>query len=212
MMGESLPPLFLTQEEVKFRTKSLQILRPRLFTFRTAKGYQTEASMLYYWENVIKPYVHQVQTELHDDNAKVWLVMDQCASHITQNVMDAMRAIHGLQTIKLPAHSSHFTQPLDASLFGTLKVAYRSTKTEVDRPKYESKIVRCYNARYRCCVPGNVIASWQMTGIDFKSPEVGRFQVVLNVSKLVAIMKVKGTGSCAGLSASSMLRRNSLCL
>ena len=103
--------------------------------------------------------------------------------------MSCMATINGLRVIELPPHSSHFTQPLDANLFGTLKMAYRSVRTGNERPKYEAKLMRCYTAWYRTCLPNNVIASWQKTGIDFRFPILNEFVAVLNIAKLLELMK-----------------------
>ena len=190
MMGEALTPLFLCKESVQFRSRGLQLLKNRLFIFQTQKGYQTEDSMLFYLDNVIQPYIYRVQEEVTDSSAKVYLIMDQCSSHMTPKVKETVKRMNGLKLIKLPPHSSHFTQPLDVSLFGTLKLAFRSTRTPPEKPKYEAKIVRAYNAWQRCCIPGNIVACFQKTGIDYRYPIGDKFEVVLNLRKVVEMMRV----------------------
>ena len=79
MNGDSLTPLFLLKENVKCRSKTLQILKGKFLTFQTAKGYQDARLMTYYLENIMQPYVCSVQKDLDDADAKVFLICDHCA-------------------------------------------------------------------------------------------------------------------------------------
>ena len=190
MSGDSLQPLFLTKEEVKFQSRTLRLLKERLLTYQTPKGYQNEASMIYYLQQVIFPYIQEVRIGLKDATANVYLIMDNCASHLTPNVRSVIQQIDGLRVISLPPHSSHFLQMLDASLFGVLKMAYRNTRTGPEKPKYEAKLVRAFHAWHTACYPINIISCFQMTGLDYRFHDDGGFDVVLNMRKMDALMQV----------------------
>ena len=189
LVGESLKPLFLTKELVRYKSKTLQQLRTRLETFTTPRGYQNESSMLYYLHHIIRPYVLDVQKELGDEDASVYLVMDQCPSHMTERVKDAIKQIKGLRTIPLPPHSSHFTQPLDVGVFGILKRAYRNLRTGHERPKYEAKLLRAFHAWYQACFHVNIIGAWQMIGVEYRCPTPETTEIVLNIRKIVELMR-----------------------
>ena len=178
--GDSLKPLFLTPEKVEFKSKGLQVLRDRLLCYTTPRGYQNEESMLYYLKSVIDPYVKNVQEDLHDSNACVFLIMDNCPCHQTPRCNELIRTIVGLRVIWLPPHSSHFLQMLDASPFGILKSAYRQIKPRPEKPRYEAKIVRGFHAWYVACYPGNVISAFQRTGLDFDLAVYGPTRVRIN--------------------------------
>ena len=70
MSGDALRPLFLTKERVRCESTTLKLLRDRLLTFQTPKGYQNEDSMIFYLRMVITPYVQTIRNELREPNAK----------------------------------------------------------------------------------------------------------------------------------------------
>ena len=63
MNGDSLMPLFLTKERVKYESRMLRLSKERLLTFRTPKGYQNEESMIYYLQMVMVPYIQKIASQ-----------------------------------------------------------------------------------------------------------------------------------------------------
>jgi hypothetical protein len=61
---------------------------------------------------------------MHDPTLPVSLIRDSCPSHNKQALV-ALHAQYNIRVIWLPAHPSHFLQPLYVRLFGELKEAIK---------------------------------------------------------------------------------------
>ena len=82
--ADALTPMFITKEVVKINHDfANDSIFARALHFCTKKGYQDESSMVYWIQNCLRPYVCIVQKNLGDENAPVFLIMDNCPSHNT---------------------------------------------------------------------------------------------------------------------------------
>jgi hypothetical protein len=163
-----LKPMLLTCTDVKYRDSDLQIISGDLATCRTEKAYQTEASMIRYVQEISLPYSRNVRNWLQNPDAPIFLIMDNCASHRTEQ-LQSMYQQHKIRVIWLPPHSSHFLQPLDLFVFGILKKKYQDIKAKpvtLQTPKLESKILRIHRAWADAVYPLQVFRSWAAAAIS----------------------------------------------
>jgi hypothetical protein len=102
--------------------------------------------------------------------AKRLLILDGHGSHATPEFMRLCIA-NRIQLLYLPAHTSHVLQPLDISVFGPLKSAYRAILELASRglglsltPK--ETFLRCYFlARKKSLTVANTLAGWLGSGL-----------------------------------------------
>jgi hypothetical protein len=83
----SLKPMFLTVSDLHFRDSDLRTLQPEIVFHKTAKGYQTSASMADYIDAILKPYCLTVRLSLQDPSVPIFLMMDNCESHKTPSLL-----------------------------------------------------------------------------------------------------------------------------
>jgi hypothetical protein len=165
--GLPLKPMFLTRREIRFTSPALQDLSDDIAVCTTAKAYQTEASMRQYLHQVIAPYCAELRHRREDPELPVFLIMDNCSSHRTDELFRIYDELN-VRPIWLPPHSSHFLQPLDLGIFGTLKETFRKTpKPPATRgaPALERKILRIHQASYRVFYSLQIKASWTAAAI-----------------------------------------------
>ena len=145
--------------------------------------------MVYWIQNCLRPYVCNVQKNLGDENAPVFLIMDNCPSHNTLEVQKAFREVKGLEIIWMPPHSSHFLQMLDASYFGVMKGEYRRGKTTKQKPKVAGKLIRAYRASWVAGYPTTVMRSWEAVGFHYTDLGTKNPGVRLDLKSILALAK-----------------------
>jgi hypothetical protein len=136
-----LKPVLLTIANVPFNDPDLVSIQDQFYVFKTKRGYQTEESMKFYINSVLVPYYAQLREEQNDPDLPIFLVTDNCDTRRTEAVMQMYREIK-ITPIWMPAHSSHFLQPLDLVIFGVFKSAYLELKTKMTTPRIEGKMIR----------------------------------------------------------------------
>lgn len=186
--GAALPAMFITKEHIKLNGNfANDSIFDKSLHFVTPKGYQTEASMVFWITNCLTPYALGLQTQLGDANAPVFLIMDNCSVHNTAAVQQAFKNVRDLEIIWMPPHSSHFLQMLDASYFGVMKGEYRRGKTSKQKPKVAGKLIRAYRAAWIASHPTTIMRSWELTGFrytDLGTPKVG---ACLDLTAIIAV-------------------------
>ena len=187
--GGVLPPMFVCKENVSFSAHELQTVSSKLYVTKSPKGYATEKSMLDWLDKVLFPYVQYVTSMLRRPESMVYLIMDNCGVHNTPAVQDRIRRIDRLRIIWLPAHTSHFLQMLDASVFGQLKAVYRNLRTLTTRPKIEGKILRAFHALWNASLPRNVLAGFELTGFTYRMALGGGITIHLDESRVTHIIR-----------------------
>ena len=161
LAGESLKPHFLGTGVLKFKERDLWMMSQNFAYERTAKGRQTLASFTKYARSILADYVREVRRDLGDNEAKVYVIMDNATVH---NIEDVLNEV-GVCPIWLPPHSSHFLQVLDLLVFAELKKAYRSRRSRKTSPKLEGKLLRILSSWNTASYPLTVMHAWQRAGI-----------------------------------------------
>lgn len=191
LSGDVLRPMFITKEHVDMNGSfANDSIFARSLHFETKKGYQDEASMVFWIQNCLAEYVSGVQTKLGDPDAPVFLIMDNCPSHNTPAVQAAFRNVRGLEIIWMPAHSSHFLQMLDACYFGVMKNEYRLGNTTKQKPKVAGKLIRAFRASWIASYPTTVMRSWQLTGFAYTGLGTATQGARLCLRSIVELVKV----------------------
>ena len=138
LTGEPLKPHFLGISELPCKDRDLWLLSNTFSYGRTARGRKTLHSFTNYMRSILADYVGEIRQKLGDQDAKVYLIMDNATVH---NVPDVLTEV-GIQPIWLPPHSSHFLQVLDLLVFAELKKAYRTRRSKKTSPRIEGKVMR----------------------------------------------------------------------
>lgn len=97
------------------------------------------------------------------------LILDGHGSHMTLDFMFECYENNIFLLFLIP-HTSHVCQPLDLSIFGPLKAAYRRLVSELsdaeDTPYSKAQfLINYYKARHAAMTEKNVIAGWKVTGL-----------------------------------------------
>ena len=72
--GQTLEPLFITKENIKFKSKELNEIKHLLKIAITPKGYANEESMIAWINLILKPYINNLRRFLNDENAIIYIV------------------------------------------------------------------------------------------------------------------------------------------
>lgn len=161
LAGEPLRPHFLGISELPCKDRDLWLLSDTFSYERTARGRQTLHSFTNYVRSILANYVGAIRQDLGDQEAKVYLIMDNATVH---NVPDALMEV-GIQPIWLPPHSSHFLQVLDLLIFAELKKAYRTRRSKKTSPRIEGKLLRILYAWNVATYRLTILKAWQRAGI-----------------------------------------------
>lgn len=132
--------------------------------YKTPKGYMTCNSMEFWLRNIVAPYVKSVRDEMKS-NQKCIIIGDGCSSHFSEGVSEILDEIGNIKILPIPPHSSHFTQMLDATVFGSIKRKYTSIKNDISsKSKFTKKLIRIKRA-YESVLSQELIQSgWEATG------------------------------------------------
>ena len=68
--------------------------------------------------------------------------------------------------VPLPAHSSHITQPCDASVFSRAKIRYSQLANDPTKTKFTAKLLRIKNAIEQTLNEDLVFSSWKKCSFD----------------------------------------------
>ena len=108
----------------------------------TKKGYQTSSSMLIWVKTIFKPYV-ELMRSMTDGNKTCYLILDGCTAHFSEEIQKEIDSIGDVVILPLPAHSSHLSQILDPTIFGSLKRRYSSIPSDSTiQAKFTRKLIR----------------------------------------------------------------------
>jgi 4-hydroxybenzoate polyprenyltransferase len=118
-------------------------------------------------------------------NEKRLLILDGHGSHITPDFM-RICVTNRVHLLYLPPHTSHVLQPLDISVFGPLKAAYRTALTLANPltnigPTRKEDFLNCYfQARKKAITARNALSGWKGAGlwpINISKPMGSKFVV-----------------------------------
>lgn len=161
-IGNALPPFFVFPR-VNYRSVFLNGAPPGSEGTATPKGWmtaQTFKEMLEHFKRNVKP----------SSDDPVLLLIDNHESHINIGVFEFARE-NGIVIVTFPPHCSHRLQPLDVTVYGPLKTAYKTSLNDwnvshpgkrpsiYDLPEIFSK------AFTRSMTPQNIVKGFKITGI-----------------------------------------------
>ncbi|KAK8900254.1 hypothetical protein M9Y10_002577 [Tritrichomonas musculus] len=120
--------------------------------------------MIFWVENILAPHVAIVRAVFGAESRCV-LIGDGCKAHFSEKVDECFNKIGNVKVIPLPAHSSHLTQMLDSSAFGSLKKRYSSIPGNKNYTyRYTRKLMKIKQA-YESSFNSELIrSSWESTG------------------------------------------------
>nr|CAA83918.1 transposase [Pyricularia grisea] len=130
----------------------------------TENGWTNNQTAIEWLKKVFIPYTQPLTPE------KRLLVLDGHGSHITDEFM-LLCLQNNIQLLYLPPHSSHVLQPLDLSVFGPLKEAYRRQLGFVSQFCCSTVIGKrnfllCYRkARLKAFIAKTIQSGWRTTGL-----------------------------------------------
>jgi hypothetical protein len=96
--GQALSPLILTTTDLPFKSEELAILRRTFAAYRTGRGYMMTASMMFYLNHIVAPYVMFLRVTSQYTALMVYIVMDNHGTHNTPDVLQKMTRL-GIQPI-----------------------------------------------------------------------------------------------------------------
>lgn len=136
--------------------------------YQTPKGYMTQSSMLFWLKEIVSPYVKSVRDQLKT-NAKCVIIADGCSAHSSPEIDHFLNEIGNIEFIFIPPHSSHISQMLDATIFGTIKRRYSSTSIQDKYTRFTKKLLRIKRA-YQSSMNEELIRSgWEATGFKLET-------------------------------------------
>ncbi len=130
----------------------------------TENGWTNNQTAIEWLKKVFIPYTQPLTPE------KRLLVLDGHGSHITDEFM-LLCLQNNIQLLYLPPHSSHVLQPLDLSVFGPLKEAYRRHLGFVNQFCCSTVVGKrnfllCYRkARSKAFIAKTIQSGWRTTGL-----------------------------------------------
>lgn len=135
---------------------------------KTLKGYQTSNSMVYWIKNVLAPYVSLIRS-VSSGNKTCFLIIDGCTAHFNDEVNSEIEKIGDVIIVPIPPHSSHISQMLDATIFGSLKRRYGSTPSNsLIESKFTRKLIRIKQAFQTCITEELIRSGWEATGFNLE--------------------------------------------
>ena len=160
----SLPPLFLSTRVRLDPDISDTFFERWAKYYHTQKGYMTQASMIFWIQNILEPYVERIRNHIGKDKM-CYIIADGCTAHLSPEVNSALNSIGNIKMIFIPPHSSHITQMLDATIFSALKRRYSVIPgNKKFASKFTRKLMRIKNA-YQTSITDELIRSgWETTG------------------------------------------------
>jgi 4-hydroxybenzoate polyprenyltransferase len=166
--GKALTPLVIFKGKTVQQQWFPQDLTPYdgwQFT-STENGWTTDATAIEWLQKVFLPQTDTTEPRL--------LILDGHGSHETTDFMYLCYQ-HNVHLLFLPPHSSHVLQPLDLSVFSSLKSRYRKevgylTLLTDSSPLGKQNFLACYQkARKEALSAKNIKSGWKATGLWPKS-------------------------------------------
>ncbi|XP_063971661.1 uncharacterized protein LOC135159573 [Lytechinus pictus] len=186
--GDSLPP-FLIFKGKRVNSDLRKGALPGTKFEMSDSGWSNSDIFLTYMKTHFLPFVD----ERRKAEEHVLLICDGHKSHITPDVIDFARE-KNIVIFILPAHTSHFLQPLDVGLFSPMKSAYNAACSRFMRD-HVGLVITGYNICELVCqahrmamTVSNLKSSFRATGIIPFSPQVTK-KDICSCSDLVTSTK-----------------------
>jgi hypothetical protein len=117
LLGQPLKPLYLFANNIVIKDADFRMMSSNLVLYEATKGYQNSHSMEFYVREILAPSCDHVGNAMHDPALPVFLIMNNCPMHNKRELLILLTQ-YNIQVIWIPAHSSHFLQPLDLFFSG----------------------------------------------------------------------------------------------
>jgi hypothetical protein len=166
--GKALPPLVIFKGKSVQQQWFPQELSPYKgweFT-ATDNTWTSESTAIEWLEKVFLPQTYTLEPRL--------LIVDGHGSHETTDFMYLCYQ-HNVHLLFLPPHTSHVLQPLDLSVFSSLKSHYRTAVSHLalltdSSPIGKQNFLACYSKARKEALSAKIIkAGWKATGLWPKS-------------------------------------------
>lgn len=141
----------------------LDLLKPWFFTSQE-NGWTSDEIALYWLHHIFIPLTKPLTNE------KRLLIIDGHGSHTTDDFLFSCYE-NDIYVLFLPSHTSHVLQPLDISIFSSLKSTYRADLYQASCMDTVSPIgkaaflLRYYKARQIALTPRNIRSGWSGAGL-----------------------------------------------
>jgi hypothetical protein len=152
------------------------MMSSHLALYETTKWYQNSHSMEFYVRDILAPYCEYLRNAMHNPVLPVFLIMDNCPSHNKRELL-TLYTQYNIRVIWLPAHSSHFLQPLDLGLCGEWKGRYQRFSRKLTSPRWQGKVFRVDRAWNGSTYVLNVWNSWEAAAIRPSTSAILRWYV-----------------------------------
>jgi hypothetical protein len=141
----SVKSLSLITNNIAIKDPDLRMMSRNLGLFKMTKGCQNSHSMELYVRGIMAPYCEHLRNAMHYPELSVFLIMNNCPSHNKRGLL-VLYTQYNIQVIWLPAHSSHFLQPLNLGLFRELKERYQRSNMKLTSPQWQGNVLRIAGA------------------------------------------------------------------
>jgi hypothetical protein len=141
------------------------------YTIRHSQNtFINEVLFIYWIETVFLKRINYLRSKM-SYTGKAVLIVNGHASHVTPRVV-AYAASQDITIVRLVAHSSHISQPLDLCLFGIFKLTYSKEKQNQQFIGETKKLYRALLAFYKSMILPIVRHSFARAGIILNSSDM----------------------------------------
>jgi hypothetical protein len=128
------------------------------------KCYVTKDLFLDYLAQIVVPFINSIRSASHQENEIAVLMMDNCGSHVHQEILELLTS-NRILAFTFPPHSTNLLQPLDLVLFGLFKRAKLLHEPELPRWSREGQIVLLQETYEKVATCRNIRSSFKKAGV-----------------------------------------------
>ena len=128
-------------------------------------GYINSNLFFTYLSEIIIPRILKRRIKFNLENAPALILMDNCSSHINEQI-NLLCLDNNIKQITYPPHSSHLLQPLDLLLFGLAKKKQYVGTIYEGYPDVVQRVSNIINSIQRAGISNNVRSSFRRAGIE----------------------------------------------
>lgn len=162
--GRNLPPALITKRKTMHLDVNDLPIGADTRIYHSEKAFVTRKIFQAYLGEVVFKYIESVRAEIRDPDARAVIIWDGHTSHYDA-LTGSFAAIHNVNLIAIPPHSSHLLQPLDRQYFKKVKQFYSFYSLSKELPKICAAILRVSESISSAGIKPVIVASWRMTGI-----------------------------------------------
>jgi hypothetical protein len=184
--GKSLTPYMITSQDSLSLREQLRKHGVRFGTDFVLKHNQTPyinaVIFLDYIRTVFLPNLAELRTLDQFADEPAVLLMDNCSSHITNDVLDLLTEAR-VRVITFAPHTTQIFQVLDTTLFGVLKRRQRSELPFGDEKATVKFVMKVYRDFKQTVVEPNIWGAFQALGFEFDTRSKP-YRILFNEEKL----------------------------